>query len=257
MSKGEVGEQLTSEQLSIGLDESLYHYYHNIIVPFKNGSSQIDHLVVSPFGLFIVETKNLAGWIYGASDKAKWTQVLYKTKHQFQNPLRQTFRQKKVLASYFGVQEKNIHPIINFVGDCTFQTEMPSNVIQSDPAKYIKQFTQEVFTYEELDRIQTIAMRILDVDDLSESKHIQSLNDRYASNSVCPKCAAPLVDRVTKKGPNSGTKFLGCSAYPKCHFSKPHATENASPRNQVGSKRLLFKAILISALAAIVIFFLR
>ena len=121
MSKGEVGEQLTSEQLSIGLDESLYHYYHNIIVPFKNGSSQIDHLVVSPFGLFIVETKNLAGWIYGASDKAKWTQVLYKTKHQFQNPLRQTFRQKKVPASYFGVQEKNIHPIINFVGDCTFR----------------------------------------------------------------------------------------------------------------------------------------
>ena len=131
---------------------------------------------------------------------------------------------------------------------------MPSNVIQSDPAKYIKQFTQEVFTYEELDRIQTIAMSILDEDDLSESKHIQSLNDRYASNSVCPKCAAPLVDRITKKGPNSGTKFLGCSAYPKCRFTKPHPTENASPKNQVGSKRRLFTAILISALAALFYF---
>ncbi len=111
MSKGLSGELNTSARLKATLDESLYHYHHDIIVPFKNGSAQIDHLVVSPFGLFIIETKNLAGWIYGSSDKAKWTQVLFKTKHQFQNPLRQTFRQKKVIASYLRIREKDIHPI--------------------------------------------------------------------------------------------------------------------------------------------------
>ena len=116
MSKGLSGELNTTARLTATLDESLYHYHHDIIVPFKNGSAQIDHLVVSPFGLFIIETKNLAGWIYGSSDKAKWTQVLFKTKHQFQNPLRQTFRQKKVIASYLRIREKDIHPIMKLQG---------------------------------------------------------------------------------------------------------------------------------------------
>ena len=69
MSKGLSGELNTSARLTATLDESLYHYHHDIIVPFKNGSAQIDHLVVSPFGLFIIETKNLAGWLYGSSDR--------------------------------------------------------------------------------------------------------------------------------------------------------------------------------------------
>ena len=249
MSKGLSGELNTSARLTATLDESLYHYHHDIIVPFKNGSAQIDHLVVSPFGLFIIETKNLAGWIYGSSDKAKWTQVLFKTKHQFQNPLRQTFRQKKVIASYLRIREKDIHPIINFVGDCTFQTEMPPNVVMSAPDVYISTFKEEVFAYDELDRIQALILDLAHQHGLSQAEHIQSLKDRHASDTVCPKCGATLVKRTSQKGPYAGTDFLGCSAYPKCRFTNTTQAEGMKVNQRQGNKNALFIFVLLAAIA--------
>ena len=254
MSKGLSGELNTSARLTATLDESLYHYHHDIIVPFKNGSAQIDHLIVSPFGLFIIETKNLAGWIYGSSDKAKWTQVLFKTKHQFQNPLRQTFRQKKVIASYLRIREKDIHPIINFVGDCTFQTEMPPNVVMSEPDVYIGTFKEEVFAYDELDRIQALLLDLAHQHGLSQAEHIQSLKDRHASNTVCPKCGATLVKRTSQKGPYAGTDFLGCSAYPKCHFTKTLLNLGELESQKTSHKYVLVVLIFLAAMICVWLF---
>ena len=90
MSKGWVGEKKTQFNLWLSLNTKLYQRFHDVIIPSNNGTTQIDHIVVSPFGLFIVETKNYKGWIYGSESQSNWTQVIYKSKYSFQNPLRQT-----------------------------------------------------------------------------------------------------------------------------------------------------------------------
>lgn len=48
------------------------------------------------------------------------------------------------------------------------------------------------------------------------------------SEVTCGRCGAPMVEREVKKGPNAGTKFLGCSAYPRCRFAKdvPQSGDN-------------------------------
>ena len=131
MLKGWIGELKTGFNLWAGLDKNLYRRFHDVIIPSSHGTTQIDHILVSPFGLFVVETKNYKGWIYGSEDQSTWTQVIYKSKHKFQNPLRQTHRHKKVLSKYLGVREFNIRPVISFVGDVEFKTELPSNVLRS------------------------------------------------------------------------------------------------------------------------------
>lgn len=78
----------------LSLDREVYRKFHNIILPSKNGTAQIDHLLVSIYGIFIVETKNKKGWIFGSENQSEWTQTIFKEKYSFQNPLRQTFRQK-------------------------------------------------------------------------------------------------------------------------------------------------------------------
>ena len=88
MFKGWIGEQRTELNLWFSLDKELYRRFHDVIIPSSNGTTQIDHILVSPFGLFIVETKNKKGWIYGSETQSKWTQVFYKNKYSFQNPLR-------------------------------------------------------------------------------------------------------------------------------------------------------------------------
>lgn len=204
----------------LSLAKRIYNRFHNIIIPASNGTTQIDHLLVSPYGIFIVETKNKSGWIFGAENQAKWTQTLYGKKYSFQNPLRQTYRQKKILAEFLPVDESYIHTVIYFVGDCKFKTQLPSNVINSRLGKYIKQFKDRILVPEEIDRIVGKLERHVSESLLTTRDHIRSLRERHSSTTVCPKCGSNLVERTARKGPNAGSKFLGCENYPRCRFTR-------------------------------------
>lgn len=204
----------------LSLAKRIYNRFHNIIIPASNGTTQIDHLLVSPYGIFIVETKNKSGWIFGAENQAKWTQTLYGKKYSFQNPLRQTYRQKKILAEFLPVDESYIHTVIYFIGDCKFKTQLPSNVINSRLGKYIKQFKDRILVPEEIDRIVGKLERHVSESSLTTRDHIRSLRERHSSTTVCPKCGSNLVERTARKGPNAGSKFLGCENYPRCRFTR-------------------------------------
>ena len=220
MLKGWIGELKTGFNLWAGLDKNLYHRFHDIIIPSSHGTTQIDHILVSPFGIFVVETKNYKGWIYGSAEQSTWTQVIYKSKHKFQNPLRQTHRHKKVLSKYLGVNESNIQPVISFVGDVEFKTELPTNVLRSGLSSYIKQFGEVVFSDDEVERITRLLSDVKSESKISKSEHIQSLEERHSSNTICPKCGSDLVIREVKQGERKGSQFLGCSSYPRCRFTK-------------------------------------
>ena len=217
MFKGWIGEQRTELNLWFSLDKELYRRFHDVIIPSSNGTTQIDHILVSPFGLFIVETKNKKGWIYGSETQSKWTQVVYKNKYSFQNPLKQTYRQKKVLSKFLDVEESHIETVVCFVGDSQFKTDLPSNVLSSGLGRYIKQFKDTVLSHDEIGRICSL---LIDTEGkISKREHIQSLHDRHTSDTVCPRCGSELVERTVKQGPRTGTKFVGCSGYPKCRFT--------------------------------------
>jgi len=151
--RGWFGEKKTTFIMWVSLDGSIYRRFHDIIIPAKNGTTQIDHLLISPYGIFIVETKNKKGWIFGSEEQAKWTQSLYGKKYSFQNPIRQTFRQQKVLSEFLKIDESCIHTVIYFVGDCKFKTQLPANVLNSRLGRYIKQFQNIMFSTEEINRL--------------------------------------------------------------------------------------------------------
>lgn len=65
---------------------------HDVILPDgRGGWTQIDHLVLTPAGLLVVESKNFQGSILGRKEEATWTQVLGRQRFSFQNPLRQNY----------------------------------------------------------------------------------------------------------------------------------------------------------------------
>ena len=228
MFKGWFGEKKTQFNLWLGLDSNLYQRFHDVIIPSSHGTTQIDHILVSPFGIFVVETKNYKGWIYGSEDQSTWTQVIYKSKHKFQNPLRQTHRHKKVLSKYLGIGESCILPVISFVGDVELKTELPSNVLTSRVSSYIKQFNEEVFSNHEVERITGLLSNVKSEYNISKKEHIQSLEDRYSSDTICPKCGSNLVLREVKQGSRRGSQFLGCSSFPRCRFTKQIQLEQPS-----------------------------
>lgn len=218
--KGWFGEKKTALAIWASFDDQTYKRFHDLILPSVNGTTQIDHILVSIYGVFIIETKNKNGWIFGEEKQANWTQIVFKEKHTFQNPLRQTYRQKKILANFIKINESAIYPVIYFVGKSQFKTPMPSNVLDYGLGRFIKGYQKQILSKEEVNRITEILERHKLSSNLTNSDHLHSLQERHHSKTICPKCGARLVLKISRKGSNSGSQFFGCLNYPRCRFTR-------------------------------------
>jgi restriction system protein len=218
--KGWLGEKATSAGMWTLLDGKKYRRFDNIIVPSSRDTTQIDHVLVSVYGIFVIETKNLKGWIFGSPDSAKWTQSIYGKKYQFQNPLKQNYRHVRCLSEYLRLDNAVFHPVVFFIGDCNFKTTMPSNVLSSGLIPYIKGFRNMCLTPQQVSDIETKLIALKSDDSFTNKEHLASLRQRYNSGDSCPRCGKNLVRRTAQKGANAGKSFWGCSGYPKCKFTR-------------------------------------
>ena len=60
---GEIKSTLTKKLL---LKSAHYIDLNNVTIPTPRGTTQIDHVIVSRYGIFVVESKNMSGWIFGS-----------------------------------------------------------------------------------------------------------------------------------------------------------------------------------------------
>ena len=150
--KGRIGERAVRSVIGKNLDEETYIEFHDLIIPSRSGTTQIDHIYVSVFGIFVIETKNYTGWIFGSEKQSKWTQVVYKQKHYFQNPLRQNYAHIKALSELLQLPEEKFHSMVVFLGDCELKTQMPSNVCRiRQAASYIRHFQTTLLLPQEIE----------------------------------------------------------------------------------------------------------
>ena len=150
--KGRIGERAVRSVIGKDLDEETYIEFHDLIIPSRSGTTQIDHIYVSVFGIFVIETKNYTGWIFGSEKQSKWTQVVYKQKHYFQNPLRQNYAHIKALSELLQLSEEKFHAMVVFLGDCELKTQMPPNVCRiRQAASYIRRFQTTLLLPQEIE----------------------------------------------------------------------------------------------------------
>jgi len=218
--KGWLGELVIRVSGALFLSKNNYFIFHNVTLPTADGTTQIDHIIVSVYGVFVLETKNMKGWIFGSERQAQWTQKVYKKSYQFQNPLHQNYKHVKALEAVLSISVENIHSVVVFVGGCTLKTNMPPNVTYGGGyLRYVKSFYLPVFTEEQ---VQTI------IDQIESARYTPSLaiNREHVrhlkaqaeptANRLCPKCGSAMVLRTAKRGSRAGNTFWGCSSFPKC-----------------------------------------
>jgi restriction system protein len=137
------------------LDPAHYRCFHDLYLPRTDdqGTTQIDHVIVSIHGIFVIETKNYQGWIFGPENQPNWTQQIYKRKERFQNPLRQNRLHLSALKAFLQLPEHRFYSAVVFVGSATFKTDMPANVLQfGHLLPWIKSHHQPNLTPAELDQ---------------------------------------------------------------------------------------------------------
>ncbi len=219
--KGYSGELKTRLAQKLFLDSERYHVFNNIIIQSESRSTQIDHVIVSKYGIFVVETKNKDGWIYGSSNDEQWTQVFYQKKFKFQNPLWQNYLHTKSLAEFLGIGHGKMHSVVIFWGKCQFKTQMPENILNKKYTGYIKNKKQILLSNDEVNRIcDKLIMLQYNTPLLAGWHHANSIKKRYDSSTTCPKCGGSLLERTTHTGKGTGQKFLGCKNYPRCRYTK-------------------------------------
>lgn len=223
--KGHLGEKNVQLFTSLRLDSAVYRRIDNITLGSAGETTQIDHVFVSEYGIFVVETKNMKGWIFGGENQAEWTQKIFKKSSKFQNPLRQNYKHVKALQTILALPPKAIHSVVVFVGESEFKTPMPRNVThQGDLVTYIRSFTSPILTKEMVQIIiDKIEQARLPATQETARIHIENLRARARkvdAGEACPRCGASLVFRTSKSGSQVGSKFMGCSGYPKCRYTR-------------------------------------
>ena len=219
--KGVCGEFIVNLSAKLFLDKEQYQLIKNVTLPTKDGSTQIDHIIVSRYGVFVVETKNMKGWIFGSQHQKMWTQKIFKHSSKFQNPLHQNYKHLKTLEDLLGINEQQIFSVVVFVGDSTFKTDMPENVTYGRGyIRFIKSKQHPVLTDVEVKeitkKIKTGRLTASFKTTRQHVKHVQQIVAEKENTNECPKCGNTMVLRETKKGEHKGKQFWGCSSFPKC-----------------------------------------
>lgn len=219
--KGLIGEFIVNASGKLMLDKNEYHLIKNVTLPIENGTTQIDHIIVSVYGVFVVETKNIKGWIFGSPNQPMWTQKIYKHSDKFQNPLHQNYKHVKTLEQLLGLNDGQVYSLVVFVGDSTFKTAMPENVTYGfGYIRYIKSKKQRILSPVEVNEIiNKIETGRLNPSFKTHQEHVinvQKIKSEKQNGVICPQCGAIMVIRESKKGENAGKQFWGCSRFPKC-----------------------------------------
>lgn len=219
--KGDIGE-MTVDCLLSQLNNTRYFHLNNVLLPLKNGgTTQIDHMILSPYGIFVIETKNYQGFIFGDENQDYWTQKTYSGTYRFFNPIKQNKIHINVLANLLKLDYKCFHCMILFVGDCKIKTKLPEYVMNcnffTNNVKLYIESKNNIIISKEL--FMTIVKNLKN-HKIKNNQHTKNQHKQYVKQvqKLCPKCRGVMVERVVK---NTGQKFMGCSRFPHCRGTRP------------------------------------
>lgn len=125
------GEAAVRKVLTNHCKESTAHVLNNITLKYGDGTTQIDHILITQNGIIVIETKHYSGWLFANEKQKQWTQVIYKVKSKFQNPIFQNNMHIQAVQQLLDfVPKEQIQGLVVFTGDAEFKTDIPQGVIK-------------------------------------------------------------------------------------------------------------------------------
>ena len=210
---GKEGESQVAYELR-SFKENMY-VFNDYKTMNGNRTCQIDHIVVSNYGIFVLETKNYKGIISGLRNQREWTQTLLygEETYKFYNPILQNNTHKGVVKRIVGNQVPIFAYVVFVNNDLEYINE--PDVIRLD------ELHQAMFNREQTisnEQVQSIISKLKEHKaDFTNEEHVNNIKKAawMVENNICPRCGGKLVLRHGKFG-----DFYGCENYPQCEFKK-------------------------------------
>ena len=218
---GHYGEYLADYALDHGKIPGRGRSFTNLYVPYRGRTSEVDVLYLHETGIYVLESKNYSGWIFGSADQRQWTQCLQVgKKERFYSPILQNRSHIKALAGHLALPLESFHSLVVFSERCELK-DVPDD---TDEFTILRRH----HLVREVNRLAAKRPRVFDdaafdaiaakLEQLAKTEekaaeHIETVKG-IQDGTVCPYCGGQLVKRNGKYG-----EFTGCSNYPKCRFT--------------------------------------
>lgn len=225
---GDHGEKRVSSFLE-NLDCEDYRVYNDLLIRNGNYTTQVDHIVISRYGVFVLETKNVHGKVYGGGNAEFWKQYLPDTgykrygftqAHQLRNPIWQNDGHIKTLRKLVFGNNVPIYGIVVFPSDTEINVTVSQPVLNMyNVVPYIKQYHENVLSSEQMGYYRRRLLEVITTSESDRKEHLDNVyrnkerRDLAVARGKCPRCGGNLVLRNGKYG-----QFYGCSNYPRCNY---------------------------------------
>ncbi len=179
------GEALVTRSLNFQFKPPDYHLMNHVTLRLEDGTTQVDHILVSRYGVFVIETKDYAGWIFADPNQAKWTQVMFTRKYRFQNPIFQNYRHVRAVQQLLEfVPVHAIRSAVVFTGSAVFKTEIPPGVFDLPHLiEYLRTQTVEVMPIPHVHLcVGRLESNRLQISRTTDVDHAESLRQRHGNS---------------------------------------------------------------------------
>ena len=253
---GKYGEYLTYKELR-AYEGSGGRFLFNLYIPKEDGeTTEIDIVLITRIGIFVFESKNYSGWIFGSENQPKWTQILPRgrgqgksQKEHFYNPIMQNKSHIKHLRTLVG-EDVPLQSVILFSNRCTLKNITVGDsgvpvINRRDVSVIVFRMlrkSESVLTEEKIAELYGLLYPFSQTDSTAKAEHIARIKEKTAPPPktesaepvqteypkteetddplICPRCGSKLVLRTAKRGDRAGKQFYGCSKYPQCKYTR-------------------------------------
>ena len=223
--KGQFGEYLLEYAVSSRSISGNCFVFRNLYIPHgtENRYSEIDLLLVHERGIFVFESKNYSGWIFGGETDLYWTQRFASGEtHRFYNPIRQNYNHIKSLSTFLHLPLEHFYSCIIFSDHCSLRSIPPYSsqytiLYQHEVVRWLQSCLQQQPLLYSDEQLAALINTLQDAQNFApyiQDEHRYQVWEQ-THGTTCPFCGSPLVLRNGKYG-----RFWGCSSYPKCKFTK-------------------------------------
>ena len=200
-----------------------YLFLSDIMLEVDGKTTQIDHIVFSKYGIFVIETKQRNTYITGNEHDKYWIVKAGRKKHYMYNPIHQNYGHKKAIEKILGLDDNQVIDIVCVSGQANLR-------IKSNKVVRVERLVDRIL-FEKEEKIEDYvsmahrinAMNIVDKN--YRKQHIEDIKENINNNNEelrkevvmnrCPRCGNELVIRKGKTG-----EFVGCLSFPKCRYTK-------------------------------------
>ena len=225
---GDYGEKRVSSFLE-NLDCEDYRVYNDLLIRDGNYTTQVDHIIISRYGVFVLETKNIHGKVYGSGNSEYWKQYLpasgykrhgFTQEHQLRNPIWQNAGHIKTLRRLVFGNDIPVYGIVVFPTETDLYVNCEHPVLHMwDVVPFIKQYRDELLSAEQMGYYRRRLLEIISTSESDRKSHLENVyrnqerRDAAVVSGRCPLCGGSLVLRNGRYG-----SFYGCSNYPQCTY---------------------------------------